>query len=72
MQLVDKPDLYDVLCAAQPTVRHLAAGWRAASASRRAPTSGTQAAVFEPVHRLRLKYAGLDRANPTATAGPGR
>ena len=38
----------------------------AASASRRAPTSATEAAVFEPVHGSAPKYAGLDKANPTA------
>ena len=38
----------------------------AAWASRPAPTSATEAAVFEPVHGSAPKYAGQDRANPTA------
>ena len=38
------------------------AGW----AWRRARTSGTEAAVFEPVHGSAPKYAGLNKANPTA------
>ena len=69
MQLVQKPDLYDVLVLPNlygDIVSDLPPGSSAGSASRRAPTSATDAAVFEPVHGSAPKYAGLDKANPTA------
>ena len=53
MQLVQKPELYDVLVLPNlygDIVSDLAPGWSAAWASRRAPTSARMAAVFEPVH----------------------
>ena len=70
MQLVQKPDLYDVLVlpnlygdiVQRPAARASSAAW----ASRRARTSATEAAVFEPVHGSAPKYAGLNKANPTA------
>ena len=40
--------------------------WWAGWAWRRAPTSGMHAAVFEPVHGSAPKYAGQNKANPTA------
>ena len=70
MQLVQKPELYDVLVLPNlygDIVSDLRAGpRRRARASRRARTSATEAAVFEPVHGSAPKYAGQDKANPTA------
>ena len=70
MQLVQKPELYDVHRPAQPVRRHRQRPVRrassAASASRPARTSATDAAVFEAVHGSAPKYAGHDKANPTA------
>ena len=62
--------------AAEPLRRHrerpLRRASSAASASRRAPTSATEAAVFEPVHGSAPKYAGQNKANPTALILSGR
>ena len=41
-------------------------GWSAASGVAPGANIGTEAAVFEPVHGSAPKYAGLDKANPTA------
>ncbi len=43
-----------------------APGSSAASASRPGANIGTEAAVFEPVHGSAPKYAGQNKANPTA------
>ena len=43
-----------------------APAWSAASASRRARTSATSVAVFEPTHGSAPKYAGQNKVNPMA------
>ena len=56
--------------AAEPVRRHRqrpgGRPGRRAGRGARAPTSATQAAVFEPVHGSAPKYAGQNKANPTA------
>ena len=69
MQLVQKPDLYDVLVLPNlygDIVSDLAAGLVGGLGVAPGANSGVQAAVFEPVHGSAPKYAGMDRANPTA------
>src|SRR4249919_157967 len=69
MQLVQKPDLYDVLVLPNlygDIVSDLAAGLVGGLGVAPGANIGIQAAVFEPVHGSAPKYAGLDRANPTA------
>jgi isocitrate dehydrogenase (NAD+) len=69
MQLVQKPDLYDVLVLPNlygDIVSDLAAGLVGGLGVAPGANIGTEAAVFEPVHGSAPKYAGQDRANPTA------
>jgi isocitrate dehydrogenase (NAD+) len=69
MQLVQKPDLYDVLVLPNlygDIVSDLAAGLVGGLGVAPGANIGTQAAVFEPVHGSAPKYAGQDRADPTA------
>jgi isocitrate dehydrogenase (NAD+) len=69
MQLVQKPELYDVLVAPNlygDIVSDLAAGLVGGLGVAPGANIGERAAVFEPVHGSAPKYAGLDRANPTA------
>ena len=69
MQLVQKPELYDVLVLPNlygDIVSDLAAGLVGGLGVAPGANIGTEAAVFEPVHGSAPKYAGLDRANPTA------
>jgi isocitrate dehydrogenase (NAD+) len=69
MQLVQKPDLYDVLVLPNlygDIVSDLAAGLVGGLGVAPGANIGTQAAVFEPVHGSAPKYAGLNKANPTA------
>src|SRR6186997_2116628 len=69
MQLVQKPDLYDVLVLPNlygDIVSDLAAGLVGGLGVAPGANIGTEAAVFEPVHGSAPKYAGLDVANPTA------
>jgi isocitrate dehydrogenase (NAD+) len=69
MQLVQKPDLYDVLLLPNlygDIVSDLAAGLVGGLGVAPGANIGTVAAVFEPVHGSAPKYAGLDKANPTA------
>src|SRR6187431_1201707 len=69
MQLVQKPDLYDVLVLPNlygDIVSDLCAGLVGGLGVAPGANIGTEAAVFEPVHGSAPKYAGLDRANPTA------
>src|SRR5829696_4347168 len=69
MQLVQKPDLYDVLVLPNlygDIVSDLAAGLVGGLGVAPGANIGTDAAVFEPVHGSAPKYAGLDKANPTA------
>ncbi len=69
MQLVQKPELYDVLVLPNlygDIVSDLAAGLVGGLGVAPGANIGTEAAVFEPVHGSAPKYAGQDVANPTA------
>jgi isocitrate dehydrogenase (NAD+) len=69
MQLVQKPSLYDVLVLPNlygDIVSDLAAGLVGGLGVAPGANIGDHAAVFEPVHGSAPKYAGLNRANPTA------
>ncbi|MGH2428743.1 MAG: isocitrate/isopropylmalate dehydrogenase family protein [Candidatus Limnocylindria bacterium] len=69
MQLVQKPELYDVLVLPNlygDIVSDLAAGLVGGLGVAPGANIGEQAAVFEPVHGSAPKYAGQNRANPTA------
>ena len=69
MQLVQKPELYDVLVLPNlygDIVSDLAAGLVGGLGVAPGANIGDQAAVFEPVHGSAPKYAGQDVANPTA------
>jgi isocitrate dehydrogenase (NAD+) len=69
MQLVQKPDLYDVLVLPNlygDIVSDLAAGLVGGLGVAPGSNIGETAAVFEAVHGSAPKYAGKDRANPTA------
>ena len=69
MQLVQKPELYDVLVLPNlygDIVSDLAAGLVGGLGVAPGANIGTKAAVFEAVHGSAPKYAGLNRANPTA------
>ncbi|HSL32048.1 MAG TPA: isocitrate/isopropylmalate dehydrogenase family protein [Candidatus Limnocylindrales bacterium] len=69
MQLVQKPDLYDMLVLPNlygDIVSDLAAGLVGGLGVAPGANIGTDAAVFEAVHGSAPKYAGQNRANPTA------
>ncbi|HXG26293.1 MAG TPA: isocitrate/isopropylmalate dehydrogenase family protein, partial [Candidatus Binatia bacterium] len=69
MQLVQKPDLYDVLVLPNlygDIVSDLAAGLVGGLGVAPGANIGEDGAVFEPVHGSAPKYAGMNRANPTA------
>jgi isocitrate dehydrogenase (NAD+) len=69
MQLVQNPELYDVLVLPNlygDIVSDLAAGLVGGLGVAPGANIGISAAVFEPVHGSAPKYAGQDRANPTA------
>ncbi|MGH2463081.1 MAG: isocitrate/isopropylmalate dehydrogenase family protein [Candidatus Limnocylindria bacterium] len=69
MQLVQKPEAYDVLVAPNlygDILSDLAAGLVGGLGLSPGANIGTEAAVFEAVHGSAPKYAGQDRANPTA------
>ncbi len=69
MQLVQKPELYDVLVAPNlygDIISDLCAGLVGGLGVAPGANIGTEAAVFEPVHGSAPKYAGLNKANPTA------
>jgi isocitrate dehydrogenase (NAD+) len=69
MQLVQKPDLYDVLVLPNlygDIVSDLCAGLVGGLGVAPGANIGTEAAVFEAVHGSAPKYAGLNKANPTA------
>ena len=69
MQLVQKPEQYDVLVLPNlygDIVSDLAAGLVGGLGVAPGANIGTQAAVFEPVHGSAPKYAGQNKANPTA------
>ena len=69
MQLVQKPDLYDVLVLPNlygDIVSDLAAGLVGGLGVAPGANIGLESAVFEPVHGSAPKYAGQNKANPTA------
>jgi isocitrate dehydrogenase (NAD+) len=69
MQLVQKPELYDVLVAPNlygDIISDLCAGLVGGLGVAPGANIGENAAVFEPVHGSAPKYAGKDVANPTA------
>jgi isocitrate dehydrogenase (NAD+) len=69
MQLVQKPELYDVLVLPNlygDIVSDLVAGLVGGLGVAPGANIGAEAAVFEPVHGSAPKYAGQDKANPTA------
>jgi len=69
MQLVQKPDLYDVLVLPNlygDIVSDLCAGLVGGLGVAPGANIGEHGAVFEAVHGSAPKYAGLNRANPTA------
>jgi isocitrate dehydrogenase (NAD+) len=69
MQLVQKPDLYDVMVLPNlygDIVSDLCAGLVGGLGVAPGANIGEDGAVFEPVHGSAPKYAGLNRANPTA------
>ncbi len=69
MQLVQKPEQYDVLVLPNlygDIVSDLAAGLVGGLGVAPGANIGERAAVFEPVHGSAPKYAGQDRATPTA------
>jgi isocitrate dehydrogenase (NAD+) len=74
MQLVQKPELYDVLVLPNlygDIVSDLAAGLVGGLGVAPGANIGAEAAVFEPVHGSAPKYAGQDKVNPTALLRSG-
>jgi len=69
MQLVQKPELYDVLVCPNlygDIISDLAAGLVGGLGVAPGANIGDGLAVFEPVHGSAPKYAGQNRVNPTA------
>jgi isocitrate dehydrogenase (NAD+) len=69
MQLVQKPELYDVLLCPNlygDILSDLCAGLVGGLGVAPGANFGEGIAVFEPVHGSAPKYAGLDKADPTA------
>jgi isocitrate dehydrogenase (NAD+) len=69
MQLVQKPDLYDVMVLPNlygDIVSDLCAGLVGGLGVAPGANIGVDGAVFEPVHGSAPKYAGQNKANPTA------
>ena len=69
MQLVQKPELYDVMVLPNlygDIVSDLCAGLVGGLGGAPGANIGLEASVFEPVHGSAPKYAGMDKANPTA------
>lgn len=70
MQLVQKPELYDVMVLPNlygDIVSDLCAGLVGGLGVAPGANIGDNMAVFEPVHGSAPKYAGQNKANPTAT-----
>ena len=70
MQLVQKPELYDVLVCPNlygDVVSDLTAGLIGGLGVAPGANIGEGLAVFEPVHGSAPRYAGQDKVNPTAT-----
>ena len=74
MQLVQKPELYDVLVLPNlygDIVSDLCAGLIGGLGVAPGANFGDEAAVFEPVHGSAPKYAGQDKVDPTAILRSG-
>jgi isocitrate dehydrogenase (NAD+) len=74
MQLVQKPELYDVLVLPNlygDIVSDLCAGLIGGLGVAPGANIGDAAAVFEPVHGSAPKYAGQDKVNPMALLRSG-
>jgi isocitrate dehydrogenase (NAD+) len=74
MQLVQKPELYDVLVLPNlygDIVSDLCAGLIGGLGVAPGANMGDAIAVFEPVHGSAPKYAGQDKVNPTALLRSG-
>ncbi len=70
MQLVQKPELYDVLVLPNlygDILSDLGAGLVGGLGLAPGANIGEEVAIFEAVHGSAPKYAGMNRANPTAT-----
>ncbi len=70
MQLVQKPELYDVLLCPNlygDIISDLASGLVGGLGVAPGANIGDGLAVFEPVHGSAPKYAGQNKVNPTAT-----
>ena len=70
MQLVQKPELYDVLLCPNlygDIISDLASGLVGGLGVAPGANIGHDLAVFEPVHGSAPKYAGQNKVNPTAT-----
>ncbi|MEM2865635.1 MAG: isocitrate/isopropylmalate dehydrogenase family protein [Candidatus Hadarchaeales archaeon] len=70
MQLVQKPELYDVLVCPNlygDILSDLCAGLVGGLGVAPSANIGERGAVFEPVHGSAPKYAGKNKVNPTAT-----
>ncbi len=70
MQLVQKPDLYDVLVLPNlygDIISDLASGLVGGLGVAPGANIGTDCAVFEPTHGSAPKYAGQNKVNPVAT-----
>jgi len=70
MQLVQKPELYDILVLPNlygDILSDLGAGLIGGLGVAPGANIGEEVAVFEAVHGSAPKYAGMNRANPTAT-----
>ena len=69
MQLVQKPELYDVLVMPNlygDIISDLCAGLVGGLGVAPGANIGEEIAVFEPVHGSAPKYAGMNKVNPTA------
>lgn len=69
MQLVQKPELYDVIACPNlygDILSDLCAGLVGGLGMAPGANIGEEYAVFEPVHGSAPKYAGLNKVNPTA------
>lgn len=69
MQLVQKPELYDVLVLPNlygDIISDLSAGLIGGLGVAPGANIGSQCAIFEPVHGSAPKYAGLNKVNPMA------
>jgi len=69
MQLVQKPELYDVLCLPNlygDILSDLCAGLVGGLGVAPGANIGDDCAVFEPTHGSAPKYKGLNKVNPTA------